>query len=317
MKTISVLIPCFNEEKSINTLYKKVVEIFEQSYKGTYDYEIIFCDNDSEDSTQEIIRNICESNLHCKAVFNSSNFGFHRNIMESFKYASGDAAFLIFGDMQDPPEILPLFIKEWENGAQCIVGQRKKTAEKGLKRIFRSLFYNIVDVLAQRKLIHNMNGFGLYDRKFIDTINCIDEVSPYFKAVIDEYGGAISIVPYEQNISARGKSNFNFFLNYDFAMYGITSSTKMLMRIATFIGSFIAFAGFVLAIYVLIRKIILWDSYPVGNASTIIAILVIGGIQLLFIGVLGEYILTINERISRKPRCSIKEKINFDESLFD
>ncbi|SDA66377.1 Glycosyltransferase involved in cell wall bisynthesis [Lachnospiraceae bacterium G11] len=311
MKKITVLVTCYNEEKSIKNLYDRVSYIF-NNVLINYDYEVVFCDNDSKDNTQSIIRDICAQDGKCKAVFNTSNFGFHRNIIQSFQYVEGDAAFLVFGDLQDPPELLTDFVEEWENGAQCVVGQRSKTDERGPKRVLRSLFYSVTDILAQRKLIHNMNGFGLYDRSFVDTVNEIEEVAPYFKSVIDEYGGDIRVIRYKQNSSARGKSNFNFWSNYDFSMYGITSSTKMLMRIATFIGSFVAFAGFILAIFVLIKKVLFWDSYPVGNASTIIVVLALGGIQLLFIGILGEYILTINERISRKPRCSIKEKINFD-----
>lgn len=310
MKMISVLVTCYNEEKSIESLYLEITKVFTQELKE-YDYEIIFCDNASDDDTESIISMICDKDKKCKAVFNSSNFGFHRNIFNAFTYSSGDAAFLIFGDMQDPPELIPEFIRKWEGGADIVVGQRGKTQEKGVKKFFRALFYDVVDILGQKKFIHDMNGFGLYDKNFVDTITRIDEVSPYFKAVVDEYGGKIDIVSYEQKRSARGKSNFNFWANYDFSMYGITTSTKMLMRIATFIGAFIAICGFVLAIYVVIRKLLMWDSYPIGSASIMVAILVIGGIQLLFVGVLGEYILTINERISRKPRCGIRKKINF------
>ena len=156
-----------------------------------------------------------------------------------------------------------------------------------------------------------MNGFGLYDRCFIDAIMEIDEVSPYFKSIISEYGMDLAVIQYEQSIGMRGKSNFNFGRNYDFAMHGLTSSTKLLMRVSTFIGLFVALICLLFSIFVFIKKVMLWDSYPLGQASLTIGVFFLGAVQLFFIGVLGEYILNINEKIGKKPRVDIEEKINF------
>lgn len=310
MKKISVVIPCYNEENSVNELYERLQSVFINSLQK-YTYEIIFVDDYSKDNTRNKIRNLCKIDEHVKAVFNAKNFGFHRNVFECFKYASGDCAFLIFGDLQDPPELLPDFVKMWEEGRKCIVGQRKKSQEGVIIQQCRKLYYFLINQLGEKKQIEFMNGFGLYDRCFINTIMEIEEVSPYLKAVISEYGMDMAVIQYEQSMGLRGKSNFNFWRNYDFAMYGLTTSTKLLMRISTFIGIFVAVICILFSIFVLSRKIISWDSYPLGQASLTIGVFFLGAVQLFFIGVLGEYILNINERIDKKPRVVIEEKINF------
>lgn len=313
MDKISVLVPCYNEEKSIEELYNRVSAVFLNQLKD-YDYEIIFVDDFSSDNTRNIIREIC-NDKKVKAVFNAKNFGFHRNVIESFKYATGDCAFMIFGDLQDPPEMLPEFVAKWEEGYKCIVGQRAKTEEGKIMTCFRKIYYGMINVLGESKQIQLMNGYGLYDRQFIDAINQIQEVSPYFKTVISEYGMNIAVVSYNQAESKRGKSNFNFWRNYDFAMHGLTSSTKMLMRIATFMGIIIGMLSFLFAIFVFVRKILYWNSYPIGTAALTVGVFFLGAIILFFIGVLGEYILSINERITQKPRVIIGEKINFNDRI--
>lgn len=309
-KKISILVPCYNEENSINELYEKLINVLENSL-SRYDFEIIFVDDYSRDNTRLIIRQLCHNDPRIKAVFNAKNFGFHRNVFECFKYASGDCAFLIFGDLQDPPELLPEFIKKWEEGYKCIVGQRKKTEEGVVIRQCRKLYYFLINQLGERKQVEFMNGFGVYDRCFIEAILQIEEVAPYFKAVISEYGMDLAVIQYEQSIGRRGKSNFNFWRNYDFAMYGLTTSTKLLMRASTFLGIFVALICMMFAVFVFVRKIILWDAYPLGTASMTIGVFFLGSVQLFFIGVLGEYILSINERIIKKPRVIVDEKINF------
>lgn len=309
-KKISVIIPCYNEENSIDELYGRLINVLENDLRE-YNFEIVFVDDYSKDSTRMKIRQICKDDSRVKAVFNAKNFGFHRNVFECFKYASGDCAFLVFGDLQDPPEMLTDFIKKWEEGCKCVVGQRKKTEEGFFIRQCRKLYYFLINQLGEKKQVQFMNGFGVYDRCFIDVIMQIDEVAPYFKSVISEYGMDLAVVQYEQSIGKRGKSNFNFLRNYDFAMYGLTTSTKLLMRVSTFLGIFVAFICMMFAIFVFIRKVVLWDAYPLGTASLTIGVFFLGSVQLFFIGVLGEYILNINERITKKPRIVIGEKINF------
>lgn len=311
MKKISVVIPCYNEESSVLQMYERLTSIFTHQL-SEYEYEIIYVDDASKDNTRNLVRELCKKDKKVKAVFNAKNFGFHRNVFESLQYGDGDATFMLFGDLQDPPEMLPEFIKQWEKGAKVIIGQRRKSQEGVLKQILRRLYYKIINMLSDSDQIELINGFGLYDRDFVSICREIDILQPFFKAIVAEYGMDLSIVMYDQANTNRGKSNFNLLKNYDFAMQGLTSSTKMLMRLATFIGMALILVCILMSIWVFINKIVNWDMYPAGTASIIIGIFFIGAIQLFFIGILGEYILSINSRIDKKPRIVVGEKINFD-----
>jgi len=312
MKKISLVVPCYNEEKSINDIHSIVKSMFENELIN-YEYELIFVDDYSTDATREIIRELCTRDGHVKAVFNMSNFGFSRNVFSALQQGSGDATFLFFGDMQDPPELLPKFIEKWEEGARVVIGQKTKSEENKIMFSMRKAYYGTIDKLAESKQIRQYTGFGLYDQKFIDAIKQIDDLQPYLKTVIAEYSPNYATVKYEQKKSKRGKSNFNFYRNYDFAMEGITSSTKKLMRMATFAGASLGILSVIYGIYVFVRKLIDWNSYPMGMASMSVGIFLLGSIQLFFIGILGEYVLSINTKSQRKPRVIIDEKINFEE----
>ena len=314
MKKISVVIPCYNEEKSVVEMYDRLQKVFTEALSN-YDYEIVYVDDCSKDNTKQEIRKLCEKDERVKAVFNAKNFGFDRNVFQAYQYATGDCAFMLFGDLQDPPEMLPEFVKKWEEGYKCVVGQRKKSDENHLMYVLRRIYYKVIDTLSDMKQIEMVNGFGLYDRVFLDVLKQIDETNPFFKTVLNEYGMDLCIVQYEQAVSNRGKSNFNFLKNYDFAMHGLTSSTKLLMRLATFVGVFVGTICMLLALYVFIRKILFWDTYPLGSASIMVGVFFLGAIQLFFIGVLGEYILSINERVCRKPRVIVESMINMESYI--
>ena len=312
MKKISVIIPCYNEEKSVLLMYERLLRVFNESL-SQYDYEIIFIDDYSRDNTRGKIEELCAKDKKVKAVFNARNFGFDRNVFQSYSYATGDCAFMLFGDLQDPPEMLPEFVKRWEEGYKCVVGQRKKSNENKLMWGLRRIYYKVIDILSDAKQLELVNGFGLYDRVFLDILKEIDETTPFFKTILNEYGIDLCVVQYEQSASNRGKSNFNFLKNYDFAMRGLTSGTKLLMRLATFISIAIAIICMCLAIFIFIRKLISWDAYPLGFATVMVGIFFLGAIQLFFIGVLGEYILSVSEKVEKKPRTVVERTINIEE----
>ena len=311
-KKISVVIPCYNEEKTVKEIYERLISIFSSELK-CYDYEIIFVDDFSKDNTREEIRKVCKLNHKVGGVFNARNFGFHRNVFQSYQYATGDCVFMMFGDLQDPPEMLPVFVKKWEEGHKCVVGQREKSTESKVKYILRKIYYKIMNMLSDTSQIEMINGFGLYDKSFVEVLREIDDTVPFFKAVLNEYGMNICVVPYAQSAGKRGKSNFNILKNYDFVMQGLTSSTKLLMRFATFISIFIAFICIIYTGSVFVRKLLDPTTFPSGTASVMVGVFFLGAIQLFFIGILGEYILSINEKISRKPRVVIEETINIEE----
>lgn len=312
-KKISIIVPCYNEEQSVFSLYKIITEMF-MGRLCQYDYDIIYVDDFSKDRTRDEIKKLCQKDKkHVKAVFNVSNFGFSRNVFSAITIADGDAAFLVFGDLQNPPELLPEFIDKWEKGSTVVIGQKQGSDERKIMCFMRKSYYEIIKILSDKSQIKQFNGFGLYDRKFIDILRQIDDMQPYLKQVVAEYAPDYDVVPYQQRVSNRGKSNFSFYRNYDFAMEGITSSTKKLMRLSTLCGVILGIFSAFYAISVIIKKLMNWTSYPFGMASITVGIFFLGAMQLFFIGILGEYILSINTKTLRRPRVIIDEKINFDD----
>lgn len=312
-KTISVTIPCWSEEKSIRQMYDRLMKVFREQLP-LYDYEIIYVDDYSPDNTRAEIRKLCKEDKKVKAIFNARNFGFNRNVFATMQYGSGDATFMLFGDLQDPPEILPEFVREWEKGHKVVVGQKCKSKESKLMYSLRTVYYDLIGKLSDSNQIQHFNGFGLYDKAFIDVMRQIDDPNPYLKGLVAEFGMGVKIVQYEQAESNRGKSGFNFMKYYDVAMLGITSYTKILMRVATFLGVLLGIVSACLAIFIFINKLINWDTYPVGTASTLIGVFFIGAVQLFFMGILGEYVLSINTRSMKRPLVVVGEKINFEQS---
>ncbi len=309
-KKISVVIPCYNEENSVLKMYERVTKVFSEQLPQ-YDYEIIYVDDYSPDCTRAEIRKLCERDRRVKAVFNAKNFGFTRNVFSSLLYGSGDATFMIFGDLQDPPELLPQMVEKWEQGHKVIVGQKTKSKESRLMYSLRTLYYNIIGRLSESRQIQHFNGFGLYDKAFVAVMRQIDDPIPYLKGLVSEFGMGLYVIQYEQAESLRGKSGFNFMKYYDVAMMGITSYTKILMRIATFIGAILGLISVCLAVIVFISKLLNWAAYPYGTASILIGVFFIGAVQLFFTGILGEYILSINTRSMRRPLVVVGERLNF------
>jgi len=312
MKKISVTIPCWSEEKSVRQMYERLTRIFLEQLPQ-YDYEIIYVDDYSPDNTRTEIRKLCDEDNHVKAIFNACNFGYTRNVFASLLYGTGDATFLLFGDLQDPPELLPKMVAEWENGHKVVVGQKTKSQESKIMFFFRTIYYDVLGKLSNIKQIQHFNCFGLYDKTFVDVMRQIDDPYPYFKGLVTEYGMDVSIIQYEQAASQRGSSGQNFFKMYDAAMVGITSYTKILMRVATFLGAALGIFSCFLALFVFITKMLSWDSYSYGTAAIIIGVFFIGAVQLFFMGILGEYILSINTRSMRRPLVAVCERLNFDE----
>lgn len=311
MKTISVVIPCYNEEKSIMEMYERLSALFHVQL-NRYNYEIIFVDDYSPDGTWHEIEKVCALDSKVKGVHNAKNFGFTRNVFATLTYGSGDATFMLFGDLQDPPEVLEEFVDKWEQGHKVIIGQKRHSDENKLLFALRTAYYKIIGAFSDTKQLPHFNGFGLYDRAFIDVIRQLDDPQPYLKGVVAEFAMKQCVVQYDQKVSKRGKSGFNFMKYYDVAMIGITSYTKTLMRMATFLGVLVGILCVLFSIFVFINKLINWETFPAGTASIMIGIFFLGAVQLFFIGVLGEYILGINTRTMKRPLVVVDEKLNFE-----
>jgi glycosyltransferase involved in cell wall biosynthesis len=280
-----------------------------------YDYEIIFVDDRSPDDTWEEIRKACASDPKTKGIRNATNFGFYRNVFSCMKYGDGDAVFMIFGDMQDPPEVLPEFVRHWEAGHKVVVGSRSNTYNKMFIAFARKVYYKLVYALSRHKQIDGISGFGLYDRSFVNILHEIDDMQPVLTGIITEYVKDVKIVPVTQEKGGRAKSNLNFWGKYDGAMITITSYTKFLLRACTFFGIAIGAFSVIFALLVVILKLSGVYPYPIGIPSVTVGMFFLGAVQLFFLGVLGEYVLSINERSMKRPLVVIDERLNFDNGV--
>ena len=311
MKKISVVIPCYNEQENVEAIAKAVSEQF-SSALPSYDYEIIFIDNDSTDDTRSIIRGLCSANPKIKAIFNAKNFGQFNSPYYAMLQSTGDATMLMAADFQDPPEMIPEFVKAWEEGYKIAIGIKKSSRESRLMYSLRSMYYKAIKKFSDVEQIEHFTGFGLYDKAFINVLRGLDDPTPFLRGIVAELGYKRKEIPYEQPERRAGKTHNNFYTLYDAAMLSVTSYTKVGLRIATFTGVIIGAISFIIAVVYLIMKLIWWDRFPAGAAPLVIGMLFLGAVILFFIGFLGEYVLTINQRVMKRPLVVEEERINFE-----
>ncbi|TXJ28476.1 glycosyltransferase family 2 protein [Brachyspira aalborgi] len=311
MKKISVILPTYNEEDNVIPLSKEIVNIFNNELNN-YDYEIIFTDNNSIDSTREKIISLCQENKNIKAIFNAKNFGQFRSPFNAMINANGDCVILMVSDFQDPPKIIVDFVREWESGYKIVIGIKNKSKENLIMRFIRSLYYKLMKYISDIEHIEHFTGTGLYDKSFVKTISVLDDPDPYIRGIVSELGYKIKKINYEKQNRKAGKSKNNFFTLYNIAMISITNYSKIVLRLATMIGFLFSFLSFIFGLIYFIYKIIYWHSFNVGIAPLILGVFFIGSIQLFFLGLIGEYIVNINDRLMKRPLVIEEKRINFD-----
>lgn len=311
MKTVSVVIPTYNEEINIPLIYEKIKSLFEDL---PYQYEILFIDNFSTDSSREKISEICKQDKQVKAIFNAKNFGFIRSTYYGLIQSTGDCSILLFADMQDPPEVMLEFLKKWEEGHKVVVGIKNKSRENPILFFIRKIYYKLIEAISDVDHIAQFTGFGLYDKKFIDVLKTLNDPLPYLRGIVAELGFQRTEVYYEQDRRKYGKTSFSFFKLYDVAMLGITSYSKILMRLATLFGFSLSIISLIVALVTLIIKIIDWNYFSIGTAAIAIGVFFLGSVQLFFIGLLGEYIVNINTRVIHRPLVIEETRINFEKT---
>lgn len=312
MKTISIVVACYNEVDNVNPLYEKIKQIFENELVG-YNYKILFMDNDSSDGTKEVVRTMCKANPeHVSAIFNVHNFGSIRSSVYGILQATGDCVVKMCADFQDPPELLVDFVNEWENGHKIVLAIKKGSQESKVMHSLRKAYYKLIKSITDIDHIDNFVGYGLYDRQFIEIVRQLNDPMPYLRGIVAELGYKYAAIYYVQPTRKSGKSKFNFFRLYDYAMLGITSYSKVPLRIATFMGGFAALISFIIGIGYLIYKLIYWENFRVGMVPSLLGIFFLGGIQLISIGLIGEYILNINTRVINRPLVVEEERYNIE-----
>ncbi len=311
-KKISILIPCYNEEENVGPISEAVIETMTRDLPE-YDYELVFIDNNSTDQTRPIIRKLCADNPNIKAIFNAKNFGQFNSPYYGMLQLDGDCVIEMVADFQDPVELIPQYVHAWEEGYRIVIGIKTSSKENPLMYALRSLYYKIIRRFSDVEQIEHFTGSGLYDRSFIEVLRNLDDPTPFLRGIVAELGFKRKEIPYEQPKRRAGKTKNNFYRLYDAAMLSVTSYTKAGLRLATFIGALSCFISFLVALIYLIMKLIWWDRFPAGTAPMLIGMLFLGSVQIFFIGMVGEYVLSINQRVMKRPLVIEEERLNFED----
>jgi glycosyltransferase involved in cell wall biosynthesis len=310
MPFISIVTPCFNEEENVLELFQRVKKIFDDL--PIYTYEHIFIDNASTDKTVDILKKIANDNPQVKIIVNTRNFGQIRSPIHATFQAKGDAVIGMVADFQDPPELIPKYIKKWEEGYKIVIGVKAKTEESFLFSTIRKTYYRVIGKLSDTEMVQNFTGSGLYDRKVIEIIKKIDDPYPYFRGLICDIGFERAVILYNQPVRKRGITKNNFYTLYDLAMLGITNHSKVPLRLATMTGFAASILSLLFALGYFIYKLIFWKNFSVGIAPLVIGLFFFSAVQLFFIGIIGEYIGSIHTQVLKRPLVIEKERINFD-----
>jgi len=312
MKRISVLTPCYNEEDNVQQVYERVKAVFADL--SNYNYEHIFIDNASTDKTVEIIKSIAAVDKNVKLIVNARNFGPVRSTYHGLLQTKGDAVCTMAADLQDPPETIKNFVQRWEEGYKIVVGIKPESHENPLMFTVRKAYYRFISTISEVPLIRNFNGFGLYDKKVMDILRGMDDPYPYFRGLISEIGFEVARVPYIQHVRQRGKTKMNLYVLYDVAMLGITSHSKLPLRLATMAGFGLSIFSLLVSFVYLFYKLLFWDTFQVGIAPLVIGLFFFSSVQLFFTGLLGEYIAMIHTQVVKRPLVVEKERVNFDNT---
>ena len=310
MKKISILIPCYNEEENVVPIANAIVEEMDKNLKS-YDYEIVFIDNDSKDNTRLLLREICKRNPKIKAIFNAKNFGQFNSPYYGMLQTTGDCTMLMACDFQDPIEMIPQIVKEWEKGAKIVSCIKTASKENPIMRFLRSCYYKMIKKMSSVEQIEHFTGFGLYDKSFIEVLRNLNDPTPFLRGIVAELGFKRVNIEYTQAKRRAGKTHNNFFTLFDAAMLSFTSYTKVGLHLVTFAGMILSALSIIAALVYLILKLLYWDRFSAGFAPMIIGLFFLNAIELLFIGFVGEYVMSINTRIMNRPLVIEEERINF------
>lgn len=311
MKKISIMTACYNEEENVVQLTDTVRKIMAEELPG-YAYEHLLIDNCSEDHTLDLLREICAKDPHVKVIENARNFGHIRSPFHGMLQTTGDCTISMAADFQEPPALIPQFVKKWEEGYKVVCAV--KTTSKENKAMFgiRKIYYNMVKQMSEVDSIDNFTGFGLYDKQVIAALRLMEDPYPYFRGLICEIGFKRAIVEFDQPKRERGKTHNSFYTLFDMAMLGITANSKVPLRLATIAGFLFSILSFLIAILYLILKLIFWQDMAMGTAPILIGVFFMFSVQLFFTGLLGEYIAQILTKVTKRPRVIEDERINFD-----
>ena len=310
MKSVTILTPCYNEEANVEPLYERVRSIM--AAIGRYRYEHLFIDNASTDSTVAILRRLAAADPNVKIIVNTRNFGQSASPMHALSQARGDALIGLVADFQDPPELIPDLLAGWEEGFAMVLCVKRSSAENPLIYAARRAYYRLIDRLASLETFQNFTGFSLLNRQVVDQLIAFGDPQPYVRGMIAEIGLPHKILYYDQPVRLRGKTKNNFFTMFDLAMLGLINHSKAPLRLMTFAGFAGAAVSFLIGLGFLAYKLLFWSHFQVGVAPLVIGLFFGFSLQLLFMGLLGEYVGAIHTQLQRRPWAIERERINFE-----
>jgi glycosyltransferase involved in cell wall biosynthesis len=309
-KLVSIVAGCYNEELNIADLHERVVAAMEEFPQ--YDFELLLIDNCSTDRTVEVIREIAARDKRLKAIVNVRNFGHIRSPYHALLSARGDAVIGMASDLEDPPELIPEFIRNWEQGYKIAIGVRRKSEETGLMPLLRRGYYSLITKISEVEQVQNFTGFGLYDKKVMDILRDIQDPYPYFRGLICELGFPRAEIPFDKPVRKRGISKGNFFVYLDSALLGIVNHSKAPLRLATLLGFSMSSLSFAMSAYYIFRKLLAWDEFQLGLAPLIGGLFFFLGVLFVLLGLLGEYVGLLVTHVVRRPMVVERERINFN-----
>jgi len=308
---ISIVSGCLNEEGNLQEFYDRVVAMM--SGFPEYSYEILIADNCSTDSSRDVLRRIAAGDRAFKVIMNANNFGPVRSGYNAFMQATGDAVVLMSSDLQDPPELIADLIAKWQEGYQVVAAVKCGSSERSLMSAVRRGYYRLLSRFSDTDdIIQNFTGFGLYDRKVMDALKLYKDPEPYFRGFVSEIGFKRAEVEFVQPPRKHGKSKHDFFTLYGVAMTGFVNHSKLPLRLATFSGFCLAGGSLFIAFAYLIYKLMFWSTFSLGLAPLVIGLFFFTAVQLIFIGIIGEYVGAILTQVKNHPLAIEDEKINFD-----
>lgn len=308
-KTVTIVAPCYNEVENIDELVKRVFDVMNSL---PYEFELLFIDNSSNDGTQEKIRQIAQTNRRVKAIFNARNFGHLKSPVYGLLQTSSDATVLIAADLQDPPEILPEMFEKWESGFKTVMAVKPNSDENKFVFNLRKIYYRFVRRIAEVEPVANATGAGLFDRQIIEIIRKLDDPYPFFRGLVAEIGFPIATVEFRQPKRSRGVTKNNFYTLLDIGLLGITNHSKVPLRVMVLVGLVCSLLSFITALGFLTAKLIWWNKFEFGLAPLVIGLFLLSSVQLMSLGILGEYVGSVHTQIRKLPLVTEAERINFD-----
>lgn len=310
MKSISIVTPCYNEEGNVEEVYSRVKAVM--AGLGRYHYEHIFIDNHSADRTVEILKRLAASDTNVKVIVNARNFGHIRSPIHALYQSTGDAVIGLVSDLQDPPEMIADLVREWENGYSMVLCIKRSSEENSLMFSIRKMYYRFITRVSEIETFENYTGFGLYERRVIDIVKSFQDPYPYFRGMIAEIGLPHKKLFYDQPVRKRGITKNNFYTLYDMAMLAITNLSKVPLRVVTFAGFATALLSALVGLAYLVYKLIFWSRFEVGVAPLVIGIFFFASVQLISVGILGEYVASIHTQVMKRPLVIERERVNFE-----